>query len=158
MSIQPPPMPGSHLVLPGTGNDLGDGRMTRIVVCEDSHTYAFALRRALEYGGRCSVVGVFPTAEQTLAALPTLKPDLVTMDLELPGMSGLRAVEQIMSAQPVPILVLSAHLPASSSEPVAEASAGLSLKSHCAYASAFTASGVAVICALTSRISPSTGA
>ena len=98
--------------------------MTRIVVCEDSHTYAFALRRALEHGGKCSVVGVFPSAEQTLAALPKLKPDLVTMDLELPGMSGLRAVEQIMSAQPVPILVLSAHLGDTSNEPAAALAAG----------------------------------
>jgi two-component system chemotaxis response regulator CheB len=124
MSTQPPLTPVSHLVLPEDDDDLLDGRMTRIVVCEDSHTYAFALRRALEHGGRCSVVGVFPTAEETLAALPTLKPDLVTMDLELPGMSGLRAVEQIMSAQPVPILVLSAHLAASSSEPAAALAAG----------------------------------
>jgi two-component system chemotaxis response regulator CheB len=98
--------------------------MTRIVVCEDSHTYAFALRRALEHGGKCSVVGVFPSAEQTLAELPRLKPDLVTMDLELPGMSGLRAVEQIMSAQPVPILVLSAHLGNTSNEPAAALAAG----------------------------------
>jgi two-component system chemotaxis response regulator CheB len=124
MSTQPPLTPGSHLVLPEDAEDHLDGRMTRIVVCEDSHTYAFALRRALEHGGTCSVVGVFPNAEQTLAALPALQPDLVTMDLELPGMSGLRAVEQIMSAQPVPILVLSAHLAESSNEPAAALAAG----------------------------------
>jgi two-component system, chemotaxis family, protein-glutamate methylesterase/glutaminase len=124
VSIQPPLTPGSHLVLPDDVEDLIDGRMTRIVVCEDSHTYAFALQRALEHGGTCSVVGVFPSAEETLAALPALKPDLVTMDLELPGMSGLRAVEQIMSAQPVPILVLSAHLANGSNEPAAALAAG----------------------------------
>jgi two-component system chemotaxis response regulator CheB len=124
MSTQPPLSPGSHLLLPHDVEDLADGRMTRIVVCEDSHTYAFALRRALEHGGRCSVVGMFPSAEQTLAALPSLQPDLVTMDLELPGMSGLRAVEQIMSTQPVPILVLSAHLAEGSSEPAAALAAG----------------------------------
>jgi two-component system, chemotaxis family, protein-glutamate methylesterase/glutaminase len=124
MSIQPPPTPGSHLHLPDDVEDLIDGRMTRIIVCEDSHTYAFALQRALEHGGTCSVVGVFPSAEETLAALPALKPDLVTMDLELPGMSGLRAVEQIMSAQPVPILVLSAHLANGSNEPAAALAAG----------------------------------
>lgn len=111
MTIQPALLPG-------------DGRMTRIVVCEDSQTYALALRRALEHDGTCSVVGVFPDAERTLAALPKLQPDLVTMDLELPGMSGLRAVEQIMSSQPVPILVLSSHLGRESRQPAAALAAG----------------------------------
>ncbi len=98
--------------------------MTRIVVCEDSYTYALALRRALEHGGTCSVVGVFASAEQALAALPALKPDLVTMDLELPGMSGLRAIEQIMSSQPVPILVLASHLDGEAREPAVAVAAG----------------------------------
>ena len=40
--------------------------------------------------------------------LPRLQPDLVTMDVELPGMSGLEAVEEIMGSRPLPILVLSA--------------------------------------------------
>ena|SRR5581483_4218818 len=89
--------------------DRGDG-MRRIVICEDSRTYARALTRALEYDGAHSVVGVFPSAEETLDALPSLQPDLVTVDLELPGISGLAAIQQIMRDRPIPILVLSAHL------------------------------------------------
>ena len=97
---------------------------TRIVICEDSRTYAAALRRALEHGGTHEVVGVFTNAEATIGALPELRPDLVTMDLELPGMSGLEAVEQIMSSQPVPILILSAHLGADETRPGAALAAG----------------------------------
>ena len=54
------------------------------------------------------MVGVCASAEETLARLqlPGPKPHLVTMDLELPGMSGGDAIEQIMSVAPVPILVL----------------------------------------------------
>lgn len=80
---------------------------TRVVLCEDSHTYSSALTRTLEHDGSVSVVGVFPTAERAIAALPRLQPDLVTMDLELPGMSGLDAVERIMANSPTPIVVLS---------------------------------------------------
>src|SRR5919204_2831624 len=68
----------------------------RVVVCEDSGTYRRALVRALEHDGELSVVGAFGTAEAMLSALPALAADLVTMDLELPGMQGLQAVEQIM--------------------------------------------------------------
>jgi two-component system chemotaxis response regulator CheB len=82
----------------------------RILICEDSTTYAAGLVRLLERDEEIEVVGVCSTAEQTIARLARNKPDLVTMDLELPGMSGLTAVEQIMSNTPVPILVLSGHV------------------------------------------------
>lgn len=81
----------------------------RVVVCEDSRTYAAALSRALRHDGDVEIVGVFASAEETLAALPRLQPDLLTVDLELPGMSGLELVEHVMSASPLPILVLSSH-------------------------------------------------
>jgi two-component system chemotaxis response regulator CheB len=64
----------------------------------------------LEHDGTIEVVGVHGTAESAIAALPSVRPDLLTMDVELPGMSGFEAVEQIMSSQPVPILVLSSHV------------------------------------------------
>ena len=79
----------------------------RVVVCEDSRTYSAALVRALEHSREIDVVGVCPTAEAAVEAVPRLGPDLVTMDIELPGMSGLQAVEQLMGASPVPILVIS---------------------------------------------------
>lgn len=79
----------------------------RIVLCDDSRTYVTALRRVLEHDGSIDVVGVFTNAEQAMAELPRLKPDLVTMDVQLPGMSGLDAVEQIMASTPTPIVVLS---------------------------------------------------
>jgi two-component system chemotaxis response regulator CheB len=96
----------------------------RVLICEDSQTYAEALRSALEHGGEIDVVGVFPRAEEAIAAIAAVKPDLVTMDLELPGMSGLEAVEQIMGRTPVPILVLSAHVGPRSDSAVAALAAG----------------------------------
>jgi two-component system, chemotaxis family, protein-glutamate methylesterase/glutaminase len=81
----------------------------RVLVCEDSRVYAVALRRMLEYDGDIEVVSVCGTAEKALAALPRLQPDLVTMDVELPGMSGLDAVGEIMGSRPMPVLVLSTY-------------------------------------------------
>jgi two-component system chemotaxis response regulator CheB len=79
----------------------------RVLICEDSRTYAAALQRLLEHDGDITVAGVCGTGEQAIAALPRLDPSIVTMDLELPGMSGLEAIEQIMGSRPVPICTVS---------------------------------------------------
>jgi two-component system, chemotaxis family, protein-glutamate methylesterase/glutaminase len=99
-------------------------RPTRVLVCEDSRTFAAALTRALEHGGEIEVVGVRSSAEAAIADLARLSPDLITMDIELPGMSGLAAVEQIMSTKPTPILVLSSHVTASGETAAAALAAG----------------------------------
>jgi two-component system chemotaxis response regulator CheB len=96
----------------------------RVLICEDSRTYAAALRRMLEYDGDIAVQAVCATAEETVAALPRMKPDLVTMDLELPGMDGLAAVGEIMGSQPLPILVMSAHVGPGSDKASAALAAG----------------------------------
>ncbi len=96
----------------------------RVLVCEDSRAYAAALRRTLEYDGEIEVVAVCGTAEEAIAALPRVEPDLVTMDVELPGMNGLDAVGEIMSSRPVPILVLSAYVGHSSDMTAAALAAG----------------------------------
>jgi two-component system chemotaxis response regulator CheB len=96
----------------------------RVLICEDSRVYAAALRRTLEHDGDITVAAVCPTAEQAIAALPRVTPDLVTMDIELPGMDGLQAVKKIMSARPVPILVLSAHVGSGGVQAAAALAAG----------------------------------
>lgn len=81
----------------------------RILICEDSRTYAAALRGYLEHDGDLNVVGVCATGEQLLDAVPRLHPDLITMDLELPGLDGLSTTQRVMASQPCPILVISSH-------------------------------------------------
>ena len=81
----------------------------RMLICEDSRAYAAALRRgcssttATSTSPRCA-----PPPRRRSRRCPRVRPDLVTMDIELPGMDGLAAVEEIMSSRPLPILVLSA--------------------------------------------------
>jgi len=96
----------------------------RVLVCEDSRVYSVALRRTLEHEGDIVVAAVCPNAEQALAMLPGVEPDLVTMDIELPGMTGLEAVEHIMASRPTPILVLSSHVGEEGSAAAAALAAG----------------------------------
>ncbi len=98
--------------------------MRRVLVCEDSRVYAAALRTTLEYDGDIEVAAVCSTATEALAALPRIRPDLVTIDLELPGMDGLKAVEEIMNSTPLPILVLSSHVGTGSKKTAAALAAG----------------------------------
>ena len=97
---------------------------TRVLVCDDSRTFAAALVRTLEHGGEIEVVGVTRNAEAAIAELARLAPDLVTMDIELPGMSGLEAVEEIMSARPTPILILSSYVSTNSNVAAAALASG----------------------------------
>jgi two-component system chemotaxis response regulator CheB len=103
----------------------GDGvSALRVLVCEDSPVYSTALQRMLEYDGDIKVVAVCVTAEDAIAALPSVEPDLVTMDVELPRLDGIEAVGRIMSSWPLPILVLSAHLGSGSDRAAAALAAG----------------------------------
>lgn len=95
-----------------------------VLICEDSGVYAAALRRTLEYDGDISVICVCGSAEEALAAIRRLRPDLITMDIELPGMDGLAAVELIMGTRPMPIIVLSSHVGPGSNKAAAALAAG----------------------------------
>jgi two-component system chemotaxis response regulator CheB len=55
-----------------------------------------------------SVVGTARNGEEALAKLPSLRPDVVTMDIEMPGMNGLTAVRKIMETKPTPVVMISA--------------------------------------------------
>jgi len=82
----------------------------RVAVCEDSRAFAFALRRFLERDGQMRVVGIYQSGEELLAALPDLEVDLVTMDLELPGMDGVQATSALARASSVPVVLVSDHV------------------------------------------------
>jgi two-component system chemotaxis response regulator CheB len=101
------------------------GADTRILICEDSPSYAIALSRFLRRDGDLEVVGTCSSGEELLESLPRLGPDLVVLDLELPGMGGQRAIEEIMrSPHPLPILVLSGHVGRGSERAAAALAAG----------------------------------
>ncbi len=82
---------------------------TRILICDDSLSYRTALRWFIEHDPDLRVVDAVATGEEAVQRTTRLRPDLVVMDLELPGMDGVSTVEKIMADGSVPILMLSAH-------------------------------------------------
>jgi two-component system chemotaxis response regulator CheB len=104
-----------------------NGRPLRIVICEDSPTYARALGDFLARDPGLEIAGSFRSAEEMLPELAAVEPDLITLDLEMPGMGGVAATHRIMRDRPVPILVVSAHA-GEGSEQAAEALAAGALE------------------------------
>jgi two-component system chemotaxis response regulator CheB len=85
------------------------GTPVRVAICDDSRAYGEGLRRFLETDRGLEVVMVASCAEELLGELPLVRPELITMDLELPGIGGVEAIRRIMAAMPVPIVVVSTH-------------------------------------------------
>ena len=81
----------------------------RALVVEDSTTIRKYLAGVLRAHG-VEVVGEAENGVQALELCRTLRPDVVTMDMILPEMSGLAATEQIMAFCPTPILIVSASV------------------------------------------------
>jgi two-component system, chemotaxis family, protein-glutamate methylesterase/glutaminase len=105
----------------------GVPRPRRFLVCEDSRAYATALSRFLGQDDQIEVVGIVPSGEQAIAAVERLKPDLLTLDMQLPGMDGLEVVKRLMGDNPLPIVILSGTV-AKGSEQAAEALASGALE------------------------------
>jgi two-component system chemotaxis response regulator CheB len=81
--------------------------MTRVLIVEDSATMRHHLREALLPDPQLEIVGEAVDGERAVHMVGRLRPDVITMDMMLPGISGLAATEQIMAEHPTPILVVS---------------------------------------------------
>ena len=81
--------------------------MIRVLVVDDSRSFRKALSLILARDPEVTVVGEAETAEEALSLLPGLEPDVVTLDIEMPGMGGLLLTEQIRRGFSARILVVS---------------------------------------------------
>ena len=79
----------------------------RVVIADDSRLARDLLRAIFEAEPGMEVVGEASNGREAVALVQQLRPHLVTMDLEMPLMDGVAAVEEIMCTRAVPILVVS---------------------------------------------------
>lgn len=84
-------------------------RRTRVLVVDDSLTARKAIVEILQAAG-LDVVGEAGDGRSAIELCESLRPDVVTMDMMLPVMTGLAATEYIMAFVPTPILVVSASM------------------------------------------------
>ncbi len=82
-------------------------RDTRVLVVDDSAFMRYVISKELSADPGITVVGMARDGLDALQKIVQLKPDVVTMDLEMPRMDGLTALEKIMREMPVPVILLS---------------------------------------------------
>ena len=93
-----------------TGNAvMGD---VRILLVDDNDVVRHGLRHMLESEEGMKVVGDFANAEEALAQAQTLSPDVILMDIKMPGVDGVEATRRMKERHPTGSLdsVYSGHL------------------------------------------------
>jgi DNA-binding NarL/FixJ family response regulator len=83
----------------------------RVLIVDDQEPFREAARMVVEITDGFEVVGEAETGEDSVTMAADLKPDLVLMDVNLPGINGLDATRQILSAggESVVVLLLSTY-------------------------------------------------
>jgi response regulator NasT len=80
----------------------------RILVADDEEASASALKELLELIGH-QVVGPARDGDEAVRLARVELPDLAILDLDMPRLSGLDAIDRITRARPIPVIVLTAH-------------------------------------------------
>ena len=92
-----------------------------VVVVDDSAVQRRFARAAIEADGGLTVIGEARNGRDAIALVERLRPQAVLMDLHLPVMNGIEAIERIMAARPTPIIVYSAFVDGADRENAAAA-------------------------------------
>lgn len=79
----------------------------RVLVVDDSAAMRALFSDVLDQSKNVRVVGTAANAAEARDQIAELKPNVVTLDVEMPGMSGIEFLEEIMTTRPMPVVMLS---------------------------------------------------
>ncbi|MCX7283785.1 MAG: response regulator [Novosphingobium sp.] len=82
-------------------------RDARVLVVDDSAAMRALFSDVLDQSKNVVVVGTANCANDARDQIATLKPNVITLDVEMPGMSGIEFLEEIMGSNPLPVVMLS---------------------------------------------------
>ncbi|KQM13200.1 response regulator [Sphingomonas sp. Leaf24] len=80
---------------------------TKVLVVDDSLTMRALISGALERIPGVEVVGLADGAAEARSMVASLKPHVITLDVEMPGMSGIEYLAEIMESKPMPVIMFS---------------------------------------------------
>ncbi|MEH3107103.1 MAG: response regulator [Sphingomonas fennica] len=91
---------------------------TKVLVVDDSLTMRALISGALERIPAVKVVGLADGAAEARGMVENLMPDVMTLDIEMPGMSGLDYLKEIMTTRPMPVIMFSTRTTAGAEDSV----------------------------------------
>lgn len=80
------------------------------MIVEDSRTVSEFLQHIINRDARLQVVANVRSGEEALEMIGEVRPDIISLDIRLPGMNGLEATQRIMNERPTPIVVVSSDV------------------------------------------------
>ncbi|MFZ5632111.1 MAG: protein-glutamate methylesterase/protein-glutamine glutaminase [Bacillota bacterium] len=81
----------------------------KVLVVDDSSLMRRLITRFLEEDGSIKVIDVAADGEEAIKKINSLRPDVVTLDVEMPVLDGLATLGRVMKLSPLPVVMLSAH-------------------------------------------------
>ena len=98
--------------------------MINVIIVDDSAFMRKIISDILSSDSRIEVIGTARDGEDACVKVASLRPDVVTLDVEMPGMSGMEFLAEIMATNPLPVIMLSSitqsrptRAPSNSTEP-----------------------------------------
>ncbi len=103
------------------------GPAIRVMVVDDSAVVRLAMSRLLNEVGGFNVVGAFADGHAALAGLDLSRPDVVVLDVEMPGLDGIATLRELRKRRPkLPVVMFSAITKAGAAATIAALTAGAS--------------------------------
>ncbi len=81
--------------------------MIKVLVVDDSRVLTKIVSRILEADPAIQVIGTAANGREAIEQAESLKPDVMTLDIEMPVMDGIEALKHIMANNPIPVIMMS---------------------------------------------------
>src|SRR4051812_43530398 len=88
----------------------GRSPVINVLVVEDSAVVREFLIQTLTADPQLRVIGTARTGDEAVAAAQQLRPQVITMDIQMPGLDGWAATRKIMETAPAPIIIVSGNV------------------------------------------------
>ncbi|MCB1827307.1 MAG: response regulator, partial [Coxiellaceae bacterium] len=85
---------------------MSNQKMIKVLIVEDSKVVATILESIFNADPNIEVIATATNGEEAVELTQKLKPDLITMDIEMPKLNGLEATTTIMRENPTPIIII----------------------------------------------------
>ena len=99
-------MIASARLAPETPAQSGDPSMTTVAIVEDNAVVGASLRRIVESTPDCQCVGVWRSGEEALAKVPAFRPQVVLMDIHMPGITGIETTARLKREMPELLVIM----------------------------------------------------